>query len=627
MDIKFNLIELLDKIDKLDDKYAFIHIICLVLPVIIIFNCVRKIIRKILGFIFRIIFFCFYGNDDDEEQESLLQKKPYEESNYNKSNEKELDITDFSPSLSSSKKNKKKKKKSNSNKSSPKISREYLYSTINENIKDEIEYYNPETPGYPYYPPIKYWKQNFETKGGQPPRHEEWLKMVKSIFVETNKSKGIIVRINFPYSESLNHLETYNKAFINENHERVEPSYVKGILGEWNVYRKAFGIVAQPKIKSIQLEGTPSYFSPVNLNTIIDGVILGSDVISKNDFVFVGHPTETTEEHLKVLKKYGFKRLKIRIYDFAQNVLQAINRPNYNFNNVNELIKMAKDNGFNYIHLECMYNLPKQTIGSLNETLKSIIELEPNQISLKRYEFIDWNGQSRNFSSVAMPEEEDIRPMHLMAIQLLNKSGYTCLGLDEYFKITDNNPLIEAKKKGQLQYSSIGFLVNKNIEKDNSERYKSNKRLILGLGIEAISDIYYAYAMNTRSVRDWLSNVLEKDKLAFSNGQELSQNDELIRGAIWQFLCEGRIKISKLLIRALSFETFSEIKEAINRGILGLDGSQIKKDGVIVLDGDEIWIKDKDVKIENDFGRKSDLLLPGLCQLLDNTQYRKKRRN
>jgi oxygen-independent coproporphyrinogen-3 oxidase len=627
MDIKCNLIELLDKIDKLDDKYAFIHIICLVLPVIIIFNCVRKIIRKILGFIFRIIFFCFYGNDDDEEQESLLQKKPYEESNYNKSNEKELDITDFSPSLSSSKKNKKKKKKSNSNKSSPKISREYLYSTINENIKDEIEYYNPETPGYPYYPPIKYWKQNFETKGGQPPRHEEWLKMVKSIFVETNKSKGIIVRINFPYSESLNHLETYNKAFINENHERVEPSYVKGILGEWNVYRKAFGIVAQPKIKSIQLEGTPSYFSPVNLNTIIDGVILGSDVISKNDFVFVGHPTETTEEHLKVLKKYGFKRLKIRIYDFAQNVLQAINRPNYNFNNVNELIKMAKDNGFNYIHLECMYNLPKQTIGSLNETLKSIIELEPNQISLKRYEFIDWNGQSRNFSSVAMPEEEDIRPMHLMAIQLLNKSGYTCLGLDEYFKITDNNPLIEAKKKGQLQYSSIGFLVNKNIEKDNSERYKSNKRLILGLGIEAISDIYYAYAMNTRSVRDWLSNVLEKDKLAFSNGQELSQNDELIRGAIWQFLCEGRIKISKLLIRALSFETFSEIKEAINRGILGLDGSQIKKDGVIVLDGDEIWIKDKDVKIENDFGRKSDLLLPGLCQLLDNTQYRKKRRN
>jgi len=628
MDIKFNLIELLDKIDKLDDKYAFIHIICLILPVIIIFNVVRKIIKKILGFIFSIVFFCFYGNDDeDEEQESLLQKKPYEESNYNKSNEKELDVTDFSPSLSSSKKNKKKKKKSNSNKSSPKISREYLYSTIDENIKDDIEYYNPETPGYPYYPPIKYWKQNYETKGGQPPRQDEWLKIVKSIFVETNKSKGIIVRINFPYSESLNHLETYNKAFINENHERVEPSYVKGILGEWNVYRKAFGIVAQPKIKSIQLEGTPSYFSPENLNAIIDGVILGSDIISKNDFLFVGHPNETTEEHLKVLKKYGFKRLKIRIYDFAQNVLQAINRPNYNLKNVTELIKMAKDNGFNYIHLECMYNLPKQTIGSLNETLKSIIELEPNQISLKQYEFIDWNGHSRNFSLTVMPEEEDIRPMHLMAIQLLNKSGYTCLGLDEYFKITDNNPLIEAKKKGQLQYSSIGFLVNKDIKKDNSERYTSNKRLILGLGIEAISDIYYAYAMNTRSVRDWLSNVLEKDKLAFSNGQELSQNDELIRGAIWQFLCEGSIKINKLLIRALSFETFSEIKEAINRGILGLNGSQIKKDGVIVLDGDEIWIKDKEVKIENDFGRKSDLLLPGLCQLLDNTQYRKKRRN
>lgn len=274
-----------------------------------------------------------------------------------------------------------------------------------------------------------------------------------------------------------------------------------------------------------------------------------------------------------------------------------------------------------------MYNLPKQTLDSFNETLKSVIELEPNQISLNQYEFIEWNGHSRNFSKVVMPEEEDIRPMHLMAIQLLNKSGYTCLGLDEYLNIADNNPLLEAKKKGQLQYSSIGFLINKDIEKDTSERYKSNKRLILGLGIEAISDIYYAYAMNTRSVRDWLNNVLEKGKFCFNNGQYLSQNEELIRGAIWQFLCEGRIKISKLLIRALSFETFNEIKEAINSGILGLGGSQIKKDGVMVLDGDEIWILDKDAKIENNFGRKSDLLLPGLCQLLDNSQYRKKKRN
>jgi len=635
MDFKFNLIEFLDKIDKHDDKYAFIHILLLIIPVIIIFSIVKKIIKKIIRFLFNTIFFCFKGNEDSDdeipEKENLLQKKkPYENrkiENNEKLEKKDLDVNEFSPSLSSSKKNKKKKKKSNSKGNSPKISREYLYSTIDEDIIDEVDYYNPETPGYPYYPPIKFWKQNIETKGGQPPRHEEWLKMVKAVFVETNKNKGVVIRINFPYSESLNHLETYNKAFINENHERVEPSYVKGILGEWGIYRKAFGIVAQPKIKSIQLEGTPSYFSPSNLKTILDGVILGSDIISQNDFLFVGHPYETTEEHLKMLKNFGFKRLKIRIYDFAQNVLQAINRPNYNLKNVGQLIKMARENGFNYIHLECMYNLPKQTLDSFNETLKSIIELEPNQITLKKYEFVEWNTHSRNFSQTVMPDEEDIRALHLLGIQILNKSGFTCLGLDEYLNIADNNPLIEAKKKGQLQYSSIGFLINKEIEKDTSERYKSNKRLIIGLGIEAISDVYYGYALNTRSVRDWLSNVLERGKLSFTNGHELLQNEELLRGAIWQFLCEGRIKITKLLIRALSFESFKEIKEAINNGILGLSGFQIKKDGVVVLDGDEIWILDKDVRIPNDFGRKSDLLLPGLCQILDNTQYRKKRRN
>ena len=92
------------------------------------------------------------------------------------------------------------------------------------------------------------------------------------------------------------------------------------------------------------------------MKTILDGIILGSDIISKNDFLFVGHPSETTEEHLKMLNKFGFKRIKIPIYDFAQNILQAINRPNYNFENVKTLVQMAKNNGFNYIHFGIVFN-------------------------------------------------------------------------------------------------------------------------------------------------------------------------------------------------------------------------------------------------------------------------------
>jgi len=632
---KFNFIDFLDAIDKQDDKYAWIHILCLIIPLLIVFLIISKILKALLRFFFRNIFFCFRGDEDEDEipeKKKLIKKVPYENKKANNNDnkisvKKDMDVSKFSPSLSPSKKNKKKKKKT-SNKVSPKISKEYIYSILDDDVINQIDYYNPETLGYPYYPPMKYWKQNINTKGGQPPKQDEWLKMVKTVFVSTNKDKGIVVRINFPYAESLNHLEAYNRAFINENHERVEPSYIKGILGEWGIYRKAFGITAQPKIKSIILEGSPSYFSPNNLKTILDGIILGCDIISKNDFLFIGHPSETTDEHLKVLKSFGFKRIKIRIYDFSQNVLQAVNRPLYNLSNVETLVKMARENGFDYIHFECMYNLPKQTLDSLNDTLKSLIELEPNQITLTKYDFIEWNNSHpRNFSQVHMPEEEDVRPFHLLAIQLLNKNGFTCLGLDEYLKINDNNPLIEAKKKNQLQYSSVGFTINKDISKDTSERYKSNMRLTLGLGIDAISDVYYGYAMNTRSVRDWLSDVLERGRFSFVNGHDLSQSEELLRGAIWQFLCEGRIKITKLLIRALSFESFRDIKEAIDAGILGLSGSQIKKDGLMVLDGDEIWVLDKDVKIDNDFGRKSDLLMPGLCQILDNSQYRKKRKN
>jgi len=205
---KFNLIDFLDTIDKQDDKYAWIHILCLIIPLLIIFSILRKILKAILRFFFRTIFFCFRGDEDEHEipeKKKLIKKAPYENKKANNNDnkisvKKDLDVSNFSPSLSPGKKNKKKKKKT-SNKVSPKISKEYIYSILDDDIIDQIDYYNPETLGYPYYPPMKYWKQNINTKGGQPPKQDEWLKMVKTVFVSTNKDKGIVVRINFPYSE------------------------------------------------------------------------------------------------------------------------------------------------------------------------------------------------------------------------------------------------------------------------------------------------------------------------------------------------------------------------------------------------------------------------------------------
>lgn len=615
MEDSTTLLDIIDKIDSANDTYALLHIIILFAPLVLTFMVFVGIIKCLRG---------GKGKTSEENSEKELSSKKQHIKKDSK-----LDIQEFSPSLSTKKNKKKKKKKSspsNTSPTTPKISKDYILSTIS-SIEDELDKYNMETPGYPYYPPEKYWKQNYEAKS-QPPKQEEWLKMVKSVFVETNKTKGIILKVHLPYSETLCHLDTYNKAFINENHERVEAQYVKGLLNEWSIYRKSFGIVAQPKIKAIHLiDGVPCYFSPENLKKIVEGLVLGCDLISKNDSIVECHPGVTTEEHLKMLFSLGFNRLKIRVYDFAPNIVLAINLPGHTFNNIQELVNTARKIGFKYIQFDCVYGLPKQTLDTISSTLTSLMELEPDHVTLNKYQYVEWNNHQRNFSEATIPDESDVRVLHLLSIQILNRSGYTCLGLDNYVRLAGNNPLLEAMKKGNLQYSSVGFIINKTNEKDTSERYKENKRLIIGLGVSAISDTYYAYAKNSRSIRDWLSNVLEKGKFSFVNGHELSQNEELLRGAIWQFVREGRLKITKLLIRALSFESFKEIKEAISEGILGLDGFQIKKDGLMVLDGDQIWLLNKEMVLENDYGRKTDLILPGICQIFDNCQYRKKKRN
>src|SRR5688500_4516930 len=163
---------------------------------------------------------------------------------------------------------------------------------------DLVSKYNIPAPRYTSYPTVPYWETT--------PTEEQWKKFVFETFTQTNGTEGISLYLHLPFCESLCTYCACNTR-ISVNH-KVEEPYIETLLKEWDLYLAVFK--DKPRIKEIHLGGgTPTFFSPVNLKKLIDGILSKSVTCENAEFSFEGHPNNTTREHLETLYGLGFQRV------------------------------------------------------------------------------------------------------------------------------------------------------------------------------------------------------------------------------------------------------------------------------------------------------------------------------
>src|SRR3569833_643179 len=220
------------------------------------------------------------------------------------------------------------------------------------------EKYNIAAPRYTSYPTVPYWdSSNFEV--------EKWKLSVKTSFDESNNGEGISLYIHLPYCESLCTYCGCNTR-ITKNH-RVEEPYVKAVLNEWDMYRAIMD--KTPVIREIHLGGgTPTFFTPDNLDLLINGLLDKAVMHSQAAFSFEAHPANTTVEHLRTLRNQGFTRLSLGIQDFDPRVQFIINR-HQTFEQVQAVTNTARNMGYTSINFDLIYGLPLQTMEGLADTM------------------------------------------------------------------------------------------------------------------------------------------------------------------------------------------------------------------------------------------------------------------
>lgn len=414
-----------------------------------------------------------------------------------------------------------------------------------------IQKYNVPGPRYTSYPTVPYWDEKKFSL-------EEWKKNLVLSFNESNKTEGISLYIHLPFCESLCTFCGCHKR-ITKRHE-VENPYIEAVLKEWQLYCNLFD--SKPVIKEIHLGGgTPTFFSPKNLEQLINGIISKAEIAEMHEFSFEGHPNNTTRAHLQSLYNLGFRRVSFGVQDYSETVQKAIHRIQP-FHQVAKVTFWAKEIGYTSISHDLVYGLPFQKVEDIIDTIEKTKSLQPNRISFYSYAHVPWikgNGQ-RGFNDEDVPRDNEKRELYEVGKMLLLKNGYYEIGMD-HFATADDSMYVAFKNK-KLHRNFMGYTASKT-------------QVMIGLGVSSISDSWYSFAQNEKNLEDYYDKI-NSEEIPVTKGHLLTKEDLIIRKHILNIMCHFETNWDNGLYFEEIYDVLENLEEMIVDGLVDITNTCLK---------------------------------------------------
>jgi len=419
--------------------------------------------------------------------------------------------------------------------------------------KTLIRKYNVPGPRYTSYPTVPYWDK-------QPLTIDGWKQAVAETFINTNQCMGLSVYIHLPYCESLCTYCGCNTR-ITVNHQVEEP-YIETVLKEWDIYLDIFN--EKPKIRELHLGGgTPTFFSPQNLQHLITVILSKADLAKDAELGFEAHPNNTRKEHLQVLYDLGFRRLSLGIQSFDPKVQEIINRIQ-SYETVAAVTKQAREIGFISINYDLIYGLPLQTTEGITDTIQKVSQLIPDRVAFYSYAHVPWIKPSqRKFTELDLPTDDKKRSLYELGKKLLERQGYHEIGMD-HFALPSDRLYLAAKEK-TLHRNFMGYT-------------PTHTQLVIGLGASSISDTWTAFAQNHKRIEEYIE-AIQHGELGIFRGHCLTEEDLIIRRHILNLMCHLETV----------WEETSEMPDAMREGLERL--REMEMDDLISIEGDRITVK------------------------------------
>ena len=401
--------------------------------------------------------------------------------------------------------------------------------------------YNVPVPRYTSYPTVPVWNDTIPD--------ELWKENFRIEFSRSNDREGISLYLHLPFCESLCTYCGCNKKITTDH--SVEPVYMKAILAEWQAYRAL--MAEQPVIRELHLGGgTPTFFSPARLQALVSIILEDTIIHPDHEFSFEGHPNNTTEEHMQLLYNIGFRRVSFGVQDNDAEVQRIINRIQP-FEQVKYVTETARRIGYKSVNFDLIYGLPLQTVESMEHTIRQTISLRPDRVAFYSYAHVPWTSRGqRLFDEKDLPGTNEKLELYQVGKKLFTENGYHDIGMDHFSLETDD--LYQTARAGNLHRNFMGYTTQPT-------------KILVGLGVSAISSTRNAYAQNSKKIHDY-SAAANAGKMAVEKGYFLTEEDVRFGKYIRDISCNGSTHFDNQDLETIEEFCFPQLEQLFLDGLI-----------------------------------------------------------
>ncbi len=179
--------------------------------------------------------------------------------------------------------------------------------------------------------------------------------------------------------------------------------------------------------------GTPSFFGADGMATILTAIRRSFDVTSDAEITFEANPDSVSDKLLRRLRGEGFNRVSLGIQTDDDELLKRLGRP-HNYAQAVTAVQRIRRAGYKNLSVDLMYGLPGQTQLAWEETLRHVLQLQPDHISCYALKVERGTPLYDYRELVHLPDDDTQADMYLTMVEFLKGRGYRQYEISNFAK-------------------------------------------------------------------------------------------------------------------------------------------------------------------------------------------------
>lgn len=344
--------------------------------------------------------------------------------------------------------------------------------------------------------------------------------------------RDLSLYVHLPFCEALCTFCACNKTIlrreVSEGQRRVE-RYLRALTRELEL--RAADVGSGRVVRQIHWGGgTPSYLELDQMRRLQERTAELLRIAPDAELSIEVDPRVTTRAQLELLRELGFDRVSLGVQDFDARVQEHVRRIQP-FEQVEALVRAAREIGFDSINFDLIYGLPYQTRATVAATLERALTLRPDRVAYYHYAAIpDKIAAQRGLEHHACPSSLEKLRAFQDGVAAFEAAGYEFIGLD-HFALPDER-LARARRDGTLTRNFQGMTTGGELD-------------LVGVGCSAISVFPGRAYLQNEHAHDAYAEAVETGREAARRGLALDAGDAERQDLLLGLYGEARIDAAR----------------------------------------------------------------------------------